>query len=284
MATPSITRAGRKSDSVRNHVHPSAYSRVVTGEPHNLADGEEADPLEGRTIGGKFEIEHLLGSGAMGKVYKARQVALDRPVAIKVMHRQLEHDAAYASRFDREAKAASRLDHPNLIRVLDYGREADGLFYIAMEFLDGVDLFQLLEREWPLSPPRIVDVLSQTLAGLAAAHDAGILHRDLKPENIMLLRRKSDDGTSVDAVKVCDFGIAKMVNAPHGEPAPSETRARNHTTAGFVVGTPEFMSPEQAHGQALDGRSDVYSVGVILYQLLAGRLPFEAPTPLGVVH
>ncbi|MGH7283854.1 MAG: serine/threonine-protein kinase [Polyangiaceae bacterium] len=254
----------------------------MTGEPESPA-AVSADPLEGRIIGGKFEVEMLLGSGAMGSVYRARQIALDRHVAIKVMHRQLEQDAAYAARFDREAKAASRLDHPNLIRVLDFGREPDGLFYIAMEFLDGRDLFRVLEQDWPLSPARIIDVLSQTLAGLAAAHDAGILHRDLKPENIMLLRRKADDGASVDLVKVCDFGIAKMVNAPRGEIAPGQTRARNLSTAGFVVGTPEFMSPEQAHGLDLDGRADVYSVGVILYQLLTSRLPFEAPTPLGVV-
>ena len=137
----------------------------------------------------------------MGSVYRARQIALDRPVAIKVMHRQLEQDAAYAARFDREAKAASRLDHPSLIRVLDFGREPDGPFYIAMEFLDGRDLYRVLAEDWPLSPARIIDILSQTLAGLAAAHDAGVLHRDLKPENIMLLRRRADDGTSVDLVR-----------------------------------------------------------------------------------
>lgn len=254
----------------------------MTGEPES-PKAAQVDPLEGRIIGAKFEIEKLLGSGAMGSVYRARQIALDRAVAIKVMHRQLEQDAAYAARFDREAKAASRLDHPNLIRVLDFGREPDGLFYIAMEFLDGRDLFTVLAEDWPLSPARIIDILSQTLAGLAAAHDAGVLHRDLKPENIMLLRRKADDGRAVDRVKVCDFGIAKMVNAPRGEKTPQEARARNLSTAGFVVGTPEFMSPEQAHGLDLDGRADVYSVGVILYQLLTGKLPFEAPTPLGVV-
>ena len=254
----------------------------MTGEPDS-PDAVSADPLEGRIVGGKFAIEKLLGQGAMGSVYRARQIALDRLVAIKVMHRQLEQDAAYAARFDREAKAASRLDHRNLIRVLDYGREPDGLFYIAMEFLDGRDLYTVLAEDWPLSPARMIDILSQTLAGLAAAHDAGVLHRDLKPENIMLLRRKADDGKSVDLVKVCDFGIAKMVNAPRAEAAPGEARARNLSTAGFVVGTPEFMSPEQAHGLDLDGRADVYSVGVILYQLLTGHLPFEAPTPLGVV-
>src|SRR5450432_537 len=156
--------------------------RVTGVPPDSRIEGTvaEGDPLLGRSIAGKFEVEALLGSGAMGAVYKARQIALDRPVAIKVMHRQLETDAAYAARFDREAKAASRLDHPNLIRVLDYGRESDGLFYIAMEFLNGLDLFQVMQRDWPLSPARIVDMLAQTLAGLAAAHDEGILHRDLK--------------------------------------------------------------------------------------------------------
>ncbi len=157
---------------------------------------DETDPLLGRTIGGKFLIESRLGAGAMGAVYRAQQMALERPVAIKVMHRGLATDAEYAERLHREAKAASRLDHPNLIRVHDYGQEPDGLLYIVMEYLDCRDLLALLVEEWPLPHERIVDLLSQMLSGLAEAHAAGVMHRDLKPENIMVLRRKKRRRTS----------------------------------------------------------------------------------------
>ena len=248
--------------------------------------GESAiDPLIGRTIGGKFVIERLLGAGAMGAVYRASQTALDRAVAIKVMHGELARDPMYAARFHREAKAVSRIDHPNLIRVLDYGQEGDGLLYIAMEFLDGRDLFTVIEEEWPLSHERIVDILSQTLSALAEAHAAGVLHRDLKPENIMLLRKKGEDGDAVDTVKVCDFGIAKIAEDAEATPAPGKnpTSARKLTAAGLVVGTPGYMSPEQARSEPCDARSDVYAMGVILYQLLTRRLPFEGVTPLAIV-
>jgi serine/threonine protein kinase len=241
----------------------------------------EVDPFIGRTIGGKFAIQRLLGAGAMGAVYQAQQTALDRTVAIKVMRGELAFEPTFAARFQREAKSVSRLDHPNLIRILDYGQEPDGLLYIAMEFLDGRDLFRVLEEEWPFPHERIVDILAQVLSALADAHDAGVLHRDLKPENIMLLRRKSEDGNLTDVVKVCDFGIAK-VQEPEAKPAPARG-GRNLTAAGLVVGTPGYMSPEQARSEPCDARSDIYSVGVVLYQLLTRRLPFEGNTPLDVV-
>jgi len=249
----------------------------LSGPPPDPS-ASEVDPLVGRTIGGKFVIERLLGAGAMGAVYRAHQTALERAVAIKVMHGELAADPTYAARFHREAKAVSRLDHPNLIRVLDYGQEADGLLYIAMEFLDGRDLFSVIEEEWPLTHERIVDILSQALSALAEAHDAGVLHRDLKPENIMLLRRKAEDGTPTDIVKVCDFGIAKIVEEAEARPASPRPGGRKLTAAGLVVGTPGYMAPEQARSEPCDARSDLYSVGVILYQLLTRRLPFEGNT------
>jgi len=244
---------------------------------------EEPDPLIGRTIAGKFKIERRLGAGAMGAVYRAQQTALERPVAIKVMHGGFAADENYAARFHREAKAASRLDHPNLIRVHDYGEEPDGLLYIAMEFLDCRDLFTILAEDWPLPQERVVDLLSQILSGLAEAHRAGVMHRDLKPENIMVLRRKAEDGEPIDVVKVCDFGIAKFTDVSEDAKALGTSEPRKLTTAGLVIGTPEYMSPEQARGETYDARSDVYAVGVILYELLTRRLPFEGKTSIEVV-
>jgi serine/threonine-protein kinase len=235
------------------------------------------ESLLGRTIAGKFAVESYVGGGAMGAVYKARQVALEKVVAIKVMHRDIAKDEKYVHRFKREAKAASKLDHPNSLRVIDFG-EDDGVLYIAMEFVDGRDLFHLIKEGWPLREQRIVDIMMQALAALAVAHDHGIVHRDLKPENIMILAGKDDEGAERDIVKVCDFGIAKV----------SEARNENKTdqrlsTKGLVVGTPEYMSPEQGRGDPLDLRTDIYSMGVILYQLLTRQVPFEAENAIGVV-
>ena len=166
------------------------------------------------------------------------------------------------------------------MRVIDFGQEPDGLLYIAMEFLDGRDLFRVLQQEWPLAPARVADILSQALAALAVAHEMGIVHRDLKPENIMLLHGTDDEGRPRDIVKVCDFGIAKFTDRRDGAP---RTGGQKLTTQGIVVGTPEYMSPEQGKGEALDARSDIYAMGVILYQLLTGRVPFDAETAFGVV-
>jgi eukaryotic-like serine/threonine-protein kinase len=239
------------------------------------------DPTLGRTIAGKFAIQRRLGAGAMGVVYLARQLALDKVVAIKVLHRELALEQGFVERFRREARAASRLDHPNSIRVFDFGAEPDGLLYIAMEYVEGRDLFAVIAEHGPQPATTIVDLLSQVLAAVAVAHDLGVLHRDLKPENIMIVRGKGDDGQPVDIVKVCDFGIAKIAETDV-QPAQQEN-ARRHTTKGMVVGTPEYMSPEQARGGALDGRSDLYAIGVILYELLTGRLPFQGETPIGTV-
>jgi serine/threonine protein kinase len=242
------------------------------------------EQLIGRTIAGKFEVQSLIGSGAMGAVFRARQVALDKTVAIKVLHGEHAEDATFVARFHREAKAASRLNHPNSMQVIDFGVESDGLLYIAMEYLAGRSLHEVIKKEWPLPAPRVADILMQTLAAIAVAHDLGIVHRDLKPENIMVLPGTDDDGRPKDLVKVCDFGIAKITD-PRAYKSGGEERDSNApvTTAGFLVGTPEYMSPEQCRGEKLDTRSDLYSVGVILYQLLTRSVPFEAENAIGVV-
>ena len=241
-----------------------------------MSSGASAS-LVGRTIATKFLVVELLGSGAMGDVYRARHLKLDREVALKVLNPALRHDESFATRFHREARAASRLDHPNCVAVLDYGEDEEGLLYIAMELLRGPDLFEVIHKEWPLPRARIIEIMRQTLAGVAKAHESGIVHRDLKPENIMILRRSNDDGEEVDWVKVCDFGIAKMNDADSDD--PSERRL---SVKGHLMGTPEYMSPEQARGDVLDVRSDIYALGVVLYQMLVGRVPFEGPTPLDV--
>ncbi|MBE2253052.1 MAG: serine/threonine protein kinase [Myxococcus sp.] len=212
----------------------------------------------------------MIGEGGMGKVYKATQLALDKPVVLKVLRQALLGDERTVARFQREAKAASRLNHPNSISVLDFGQADDGAMYIAMEYVQGKDLHQILSREWPLPESRVMRLMSQVLSALADAHSVGVIHRDLKPENIMVSQGRSEP----DFVKVLDFGIAKIVDGSDEE-GPALTRA------GFVCGTPEYMSPEQARGAKLDHRSDLYAVGVILYQLVSGMLPFDSDSAVG---
>jgi serine/threonine-protein kinase len=228
------------------------------------------DDTIGRTFAGKYRVEQMIGEGGMGKVYKATQLALDKPVVLKVLRQALLGDERTVARFQREAKAASRLNHPNSISVLDFGQADDGAMYIAMEYVQGKDLHQILSREWPLPEARVMRIMSQVLSALADAHSVGVIHRDLKPENIMVSQGRSEP----DFVKVLDFGIAKIVDGSEDE-GPALTRA------GFVCGTPEYMSPEQARGAKLDHRSDLYAVGVILYQLVTGMLPFDSDSAVG---
>jgi serine/threonine protein kinase len=225
------------------------------------------DELIGRALAnGKLKIESLLGRGGVGAVYKAVHRELKIPVAVKVLHESFQRDLEFCRRFYAEALAASRLDHPNITRVVDFGQEPDGLLYFAMEYLDGVELRAVLEREHALSADRIAEIMMQVCAGLSQAHARGIVHRDIKPENLVLVRGHDDDGQPIEIVKVCDFGIAQ-----HRALAQEEEE-------GTTAGTPEYMSPEQCRGDELDQRSDVYACGVVLYELATGQPPFSAPT------
>jgi eukaryotic-like serine/threonine-protein kinase len=234
--------------------------------------GSDDDPFIGQTVARNFKIEKLLGVGGMGKVYKARQLSLDKAVVIKILHDHFRDDPQLVQRFQREARAASRLNHPNSIQVIDFGQDENKVLYMAQEFLEGTDLFTVLKNEGPLPRERIARIMMQVCSALAEAHEQYVIHRDLKPENIMVEDRRGQR----DFVKVLDFGIAKIQD-------PDDTGGQALTQAGMVCGTPEYMSPEQARGMALDSRSDLYSLGVLAYHLVTGELPFTADSPIGIV-
>src|SRR3989454_402128 len=223
-----------------------------------------ASDLVGQVIADRYHVTKKLGEGGMGQVYLAEHVKMGRRSAIKVMNPSMVHDPDAVARFNREASNASRITHPNVCAIYDFGETSDGLIYLAMEFIEGEPLTDVLDREGALGITRAVHIFLQVGDALQAAHDLGIVHRDLKPDNIMLSRGKGGR----DVVKVVDFGIAKAVG---GDEAGQKV-----TKTGLVVGTPEFMSPEQLSGDKLDGRSDLYSLGLVLFRMLTGKLPFEA--------
>lgn len=229
--------------------------------------------LTGTTLdGGKYEVGALLGAGAMGEVYQARHTALGRRVAIKVLHPQIMERDDAVERLRREAQAASRLEHPNSVQVLDFG-ESGGRFYIVMEFLEGETLEARLKAVGRFGEGGTIEILLQILRALGRAHDLGIVHRDVKPENVMLVPRRTDEGDERDVVKVCDFGVAKLFETEDGQ-------ASQLTQDGNVFGTPAFMAPEQGRGKPVDGRTDLYAAGVIAYYMVTGQLPLIGATPV----
>ena len=252
------------------HVDPGIKFCPSCGTPIVHAMGN--DDWVGRIVAGKYRVEELVGEGGMGQVFRATQLSLDKSVVLKVLRKSLLSDARTVARFQREAKAASRLNHPNAIGIIDFGQDNDDTLYIAMEYVAGRDLHQILTEEGPIPERRLIKIGLQILGALAEAHAVGVIHRDLKPENIMIEQRRDQ----TDFVKVLDFGIAKLQETGTGAEGQALTRA------GFVCGTPEYMSPEQAQGLEIDPRSDLYAVGVILYQCLTGVLPFDADSPVAL--
>ncbi len=222
--------------------------------------------LVGQVVADRYHITKKLGEGGMGAVYLGEHVKMGRKSAIKVMTQSMANDPDAVSRFNREASNASRLSHPNICQIYDFGETSEGLMYLAMEFIEGCALTDLIEREGALPPARAANILRQAADALQVAHDQTIVHRDIKPDNIMIVQGR--DGS--DVVKVVDFGIAKAV--------AGEETGQKVTKTGLVVGTPEYMSPEQLSGDKLDGRSDIYSLALVLYKMLTGVLPFQADT------
>ncbi len=221
----------------------------------------EPDRLLGRSLAGRLLVEERIGTGAMGAVYRAYQPSMRRPVAVKVVRADLVQDDHFVRRFLDEVRAVSKISHPNVVCVYDCGETSDGLLFLAMELVDGKPLSEILSLTPSFEPARIERLLSQVCDSLAAAHAKGVLHGDLKPENIMV----SQPAWAEDVVKVYDFGLARFFTTAHPKAVNQD---------GTVSGTPEYMSPECASGDPVDVRSDIYSLGILLYELLSGCVPF----------
>jgi hypothetical protein len=245
---------------------------VTPPEANPATESAAAGPsgLVGQIVAGRYRIERLLGTGGMGSVYQAEHVHMRKLVALKVLHRELTYLPELVARFEREAVAAAQIEHPNVAAATDFGRLEDGSFYLVLEYVEGRNLHTVLRAEGPLPAERALEIGRQIAMALGAAHARGIVHRDLKPENVMLVDRAQER----DRVKVLDFGVAKLVR-DDGE--------RALTQIGAIVGTPEYMSPEQVLGQSVDHRTDLYSLGIVLYEMLTAKRPFSADEPAAVL-
>jgi serine/threonine protein kinase len=249
-------------------VSDSAATRHANGPP--VASGEE--DLSGKTLADKYLLARRVGGGGMGAVYEAEHTGIGKRVAIKVLSREFAGNAEYVARFVGEARAASTIDHENVIDITDVGTSASGRAFIVMELLEGEPLTDTIQRDSPLPWSRAKPIALQICRALHAAHEAGVVHRDIKPDNCFRSRR----GANHDFIRVLDFGIAKIFG---DERRPAEAI----TKTGTIFGTPEYMSPEQARGDTVDHRTDIYSLGIVLYELLTGTVPFGGNTVISIL-
>jgi tRNA A-37 threonylcarbamoyl transferase component Bud32 len=265
-----ISRANMKCDACGHANIDGARFCANCGALMPVEPEKGQDAMIGQLIGGRYRVTGVLGEGGMGIVYVGEQQmgSTVRKVAIKTLHQHLSKDPAVLARFHRECGTVAQLEHPNTIKFYDFGATADGTLYIAMEFVAGRALADVVQ-EGPMAPDRVIRIMRQVCGALDEAHMQGVIHRDLKPENIVLTDRAGE----IDFVKVLDFGIAART-----ESADAAKEAKL-TQQGMVLGTPPYMSPEQFTGKALDARSDIYSLAVMSYEMLTGKLPFEADTP-----
>jgi len=236
----------------------------------DLDDKKLEDPLVGTTIDGRYQVEKKLGEGGMGVVYLAKHAVIGNKCAIKVLRGEMAGESEVSERFIQEARAAAAIGNDHIIQITDFGQLPDSTAYFVMEFLDGHALHDIIEANPHLEPARVIRIMTQCCEGLAAAHASDIVHRDLKPDNIFLVRKGNDN----DFVKILDFGIAKVQASESG---------KRLTKTGMIFGTPQYMSPEQAAGSGVDARTDIYSLGIIMYEMLCGHVPFEADTFMGVL-
>lgn len=267
------------TDRAEPRVAAIPADRKATPPPGSLAD-----PRIGQTLVGRYRLDKLVGKGGMGRVYRGTQFPLNRPVAVKILNPEFQKkDPQFVRRFFLEAASAARLSHPNTITVFDYGEAESGELFIAMEYLRGRPLSRMISAEGPFSGERTLHVAMQICRALREAHSKGIIHRDLKPGNILLL----EEGDDADFVKVLDFGLVKLFNTDGG-PMPEDPLTpeppNELTKAGMFLGSPKYMSPEQIQGVALDPRTDIYSLGVLMFQMLTCKPPFGGATSVEVIY
>jgi eukaryotic-like serine/threonine-protein kinase len=256
----------RSPSSVRDRAPSSSTSLRMPAPPSS--NPRPADPRVGRVLAGKYHIDAPIGRGAAATVYRATHNDLRRSVAVKILHAENQVESQFIRRFKSEALTASKLEHVNVTRIIDFGEER-GELYLVMELVKGRTLEAILATEGPLPPKRVVDIGIQVCRALVFAHGQGVIHRDIKPENVMIVPDADDDGEPCDLVKVCDFGLAKLRD-------PGDGDSVEITATGMLCGSPAYMSPEQTRGDTLDARTDVYSLGVTMFEALTGALPYEA--------